>query len=277
MKIKLFATDLDGTLFYKDSETTKDNIEALKKLKKTGVRIAFVSGRVTASPSWFAKKIDLDCSVIGGNGAVVQDEEGTVIYEATIPLNVLESLYDFCVEHHFYFHMYDRDTYYSNVLWMDRLHHFIAYEEHGYRMQINLNINKNPLEEIKRRGVGITKFQILAPPERLEMVHRELQEIPDIYHTTAGWNMVEIGERSINKWNGLKKLAHHYDLEYSSIACIGDQENDIPMIQNCGMSFAIQNAPDKVKEFAQIVTRNDTLHSGVAEAVEQVIRYNEEN
>ena len=66
----------------------------------------------------------------------------------------------------------------------------------------------------------------------------------------------------------MKSLADALGIKPEEIMAIGDQENDIAMIEYAGLGVAMDNAIPLVKEIANFVTKSN-LDDGVAYAIEQ--------
>ena len=73
-----------------------------------------------------------------------------------------------------------------------------------------------------------------------------------------------------NKGYALAWLANHYGLELAETLAIGDNSNDLDMLQTAGLGVAMQNASDLVKARADVVTGSNA-EDGVAEALERYV------
>jgi hydroxymethylpyrimidine pyrophosphatase-like HAD family hydrolase len=73
-----------------------------------------------------------------------------------------------------------------------------------------------------------------------------------------------------HKGYALVWLAHHYGLELAETLAIGDNRNDLDMLQTAGLGVAMANAPDIVKARADVVTASNA-EDGVAEALEKYV------
>jgi hypothetical protein len=73
-----------------------------------------------------------------------------------------------------------------------------------------------------------------------------------------------------NKGYGLKAVAKHYNIPLEQTIAIGDNFNDVPMLEAAGLSVAMGNAEPEVKEMCDIVTRTNDEH-GVAYAIRQFV------
>ena len=77
-------------------------------------------------------------------------------------------------------------------------------------------------------------------------------------------------DKRVNKGTGVKSLADVLGIKPEEIMAIGDQENDIAMIEYAGVGVAMDNAIPSVKEVANFVTKSN-LEDGVAFAIEKYV------
>ena len=80
----------------------------------------------------------------------------------------------------------------------------------------------------------------------------------------------EIIDVSASKWNALQTLAQEWGILPAEIMAIGDQGNDLSMIQHAGIGVAMGNAPDDVKQHANYVAP-PIGEDGVADAIERFV------
>lgn len=66
------------------------------------------------------------------------------------------------------------------------------------------------------------------------------------------------------------KLAGKLGIKPEEVMTLGDQENDIAMIEYAGVGVAMDNAIPTVKEIANFVTKSN-LEDGVAWAIEKYV------
>ena len=75
----------------------------------------------------------------------------------------------------------------------------------------------------------------------------------------------------VDKWYGIEKLCRRWRIDPGRTVAVGDDVNDLPMIQNAGLGVAVANAKPAVKQVAaQVVAAND--EAGVADLIEQLPR-----
>lgn len=80
----------------------------------------------------------------------------------------------------------------------------------------------------------------------------------------------EITKENINKWNALENLAKHLNIKIEEIVAIGDNQNDLEMIQNAGLGIIMGNSALASKKLNKIITKSND-ENGVAEAINKYI------
>lgn len=276
--IKLFAFDLDGTVLNSRSMIDKETIDAFKKLDENGIKFVFATGRVTTSVAYFMEKTGVDNPLVANNGAAIFLNKDTLLKESYIDTDILKRLRDFAKTRRLYYHFYDLNTYYSEYLVNARLKHLEKEEDTGYGYQVNISISEDPIEQLSINNSKAFKFQIFADEEKGfkkdDMIRELVDEFgDDLYVTSSGEYFIEIMAKNVSKWQAIMEIAQTLGIKKSEIAAIGDQDNDYPMIANAGLSFAMGNAIDSIKEVADYrVSNNDDF--GVVEAIEKVLELN---
>ena len=80
---------------------------------------------------------------------------------------------------------------------------------------------------------------------------------------------LEIVPKGINKGSAVRFMEEYLPHIHSHTFAAGDEENDISMLEAAGISVAVANAKEPVKEKARIVTVNDNNHDGLLEILEK--------
>lgn len=273
--IKLFAMDLDGTSLDSNSILREETIEALKKLDENGIKFVFTSGRAMPSVRYLMSLTGIDNPSVTNNGALAYINKEKIIYQNPLKYEEVEELIRFSEENKLFYQFYDMYTYYSNRIWPERFDHLENNSLYGMNYQVNFSFSTDPLKELKLRKNSAFKFQIFPNIKNPEEERKILEKVDlmDLYPTTSAFGMVEIMQKNVNKFNGLSEIGNFLGISKEEMAAIGDQDNDIPMLKNVGLSFAMGNAIDEVKEIADyIVSTNDDF--GLVDAINIVLEKN---
>nr|WP_072537331.1 Cof-type HAD-IIB family hydrolase [Anaerococcus mediterraneensis] len=276
--IKLFAFDLDGTLLDKDSRLSGENIEAIKKLNDAGIKTVLTSGRVFASVAYFQSIIGVENPIISTNGSLIGLNSEEIFKSYTLDDDILLELYEFCNKHKLNFHFYDKDTYYSNRVILDRISHLKRDDDYGMNYQVGMVIKNNPVKYLLSAGNHANKFQISiddCPDYSKEQAKKLIYDnfSKDLYITSSGERMLELMSKGVSKWQAICDVCDLLGINYDEIAAIGDSYNDMPMVSQAKLGFAMGNANKDLKENADLIV-SDNNSTGIVEAVNYVLEAN---
>ena len=264
--IKLVAIDLDGTLVNDKKELSLENIEAIKKAKENGVYVILATGRPLEGVKKYYDLMyvptinDYACTF---NGAICLDvtnnktihtsfikgEDARLlageVEKLGLGMHILTDRGCITPKNNFYIE-FERS--YNGIP---------LYEE---------QINNYPLDK------DVIKFMIGDEPELLD------KKIPDLpSYLYEKYNVVrsatfylEFLNKECDKWIGIEKIAEHIGITKEEIMCIGDADNDLGMISNCGFGVAMGNAFESVKKCAKFITKSNN-ESGVAYVINKFI------
>lgn len=276
--IKLFAFDLDGTILDNNSAVQESSIEALKKLKDAGIKVVLASGRVFPSVKYNQNLLGIKGPIVATNGSLISLDGKEVYKSYEIDEEHLKSLYDFCIKHKLYFHIYDDENYYTNRVDLEKIKHLKIENEYGMNYQVDIIIKNNPLEYIMEHGKKAVKFQIsgideneLPRNEIVDLIYKQFGK--ELYITSSGFSQLEISNKNETKWSSIEEICKILGIYTSEVATIGDAFNDIPMVKGAGLGFAMGNAKDELKKVADVVVA-DNESAGVLEAVNYVLEAN---
>ena len=104
----------------------------------------------------------------------------------------------------------------------------------------------------------------------------QIQKIPDhLYQAFEVFKsreiILEVMPKGVHKAVGLRLLTDYLALDKSQVMAMGDEENDLTMLEWAGLGVAMANAVPKVKAVAKAVTTKTNEESGVAEAIHKYI------
>ena len=73
------------------------------------------------------------------------------------------------------------------------------------------------------------------------------------------------------KGSAVKELAKYLSIDVNEVICIGDNENDLEMLEVAGLAVAMKNATKTIREKADVISDFDNNHHGVADVIEKYI------
>jgi len=82
--------------------------------------------------------------------------------------------------------------------------------------------------------------------------------------------IAEVFAAGVNKWVGLEVIMEQHGITPDQVACLGDEINDLAMLQHAGCGIAMGNAVDQAKAVANRITL-DNADDGVAHAIDKLL------
>lgn len=275
MKYKLLAIDMDGTFLDGEHKPLEENYIAIKKAAELGIKVVICSGRIPAALKLFTDDMPKNQPIIAGNGSIVYDGDLNEIYKEYIDpdtvgdiISMLRNEYD-----HVYYHVMDPYVVYSEGIGrivQDFLFKLNLSLPRKHRMEFRLV--PDLVTYIDEHRVKALKIEIHEDDNNLfNEIRRRIETIPNVEVVTSGFGSLEIVRKGINKGKALEVLAKHYGYSLEECIAVGNDENDVEMIQEAGLGIAVKNSNPKAKAVADYITENDNDNNAVAEVVEKFI------
>lgn len=263
--IKMIACDLDGTLLDSNHELTEDNVAVIEKLKDKNIPFVIATGRIYPSAAEFSKKLGLKTPIIACNGALVKDPiEDKILFHYPVDTDRMLEMVRICKKHSIYFHIYTMDTVYAERNERLILKYNEWKEKDPSRSLVKTAVVKD-IEPIIKENV-VYKMGIYVDEEGAEDAYKELVKVHGITSCFSLTTLVDLFNEDASKGVALEDLGKLYNLKTENIMALGDNENDIPMLKSAGLSIAMKDAREHVKEAAtEVGDSND--ESGVAKAI----------
>ena len=92
-----------------------------------------------------------------------------------------------------------------------------------------------------------------------------------VYSATFDCQVIEVFAPGVNKWTGIVRMCRGLDINPDQVVTIGDGVNDIAMLCDASLSFAMGNADHGVREAAKHVTASQS-DCGVARVIDGILK-----
>ena len=252
-EIKLLALDLDGTLFTKDKQVTAENRAALKAAEAKGIHVVITTGRPLPAINHVLGDLGLlddKHYSVTFNGGLVQRNNGDILIKKEMTRDDLKQIYA---------------VFEPLGLPMDVLSDGIVYGvpskgNHSLYRQANPTFVYNKVVTVCERD--FLDSQIGKLPDHLYQAF-EIFKSREI--------ILEVMPKGVHKAAGLRLLTDYLALDRSQVMAMGDEENDLSMLEWAGLGVAMANGVPQVKAVAKAVTTKTNEESGVAEAIHKYI------
>ncbi len=257
--IKLVATDIDGTIFIPEKEFTQGVKECIKKLSQKGIKVVLVTGRMNAAAIKIARDLELDTPVVSYQGGLVT-ENGNILYERYLSEEQTERILAWARKEKIHINLYNDDILYSETE---------CYEVQRYCNNLHTEHTVKPFNEIKKDKINKLLAIDYSTPERISRYEKELQNIyPDLYIVKSTPYFLEFSNPEASKKCAVEFLQKYWGLKKDEILTIGDQNNDIALLQAGGIKIAMGNATEELKAEADYITET-VYEDGFVRAMEK--------
>lgn len=262
-KIRLFISDIDGTLVSGNKLLTEETVQAARRLKKAGVQLCLVSSRFARGMRMYFEPLAIHTPFAALNGGEILDRDGNILISNGIEASLVVRICDFLRHHQVETWLFGTEG------WMvfTKESRFVAREEKIVRFSPKV------INGIEPHAQGIVKLMgIFEDPALLDRLGREIGRnyAGQVVAMRASEHYLDIVNPVANKGFAVQELARLLKIPLQETACIGDMDNDIPMLKIAGMSIAMGQAAQNVQQHAHYVTKMDT-ENGWAYAVDHFI------
>ncbi len=269
--IKLIASDVDETLVDSQKNVPSRNVAAIKKAQELGIIVILATGRGTYELFDIPEKAGLQFEnryAICCNGAVIMNLQTKEIVESLgLKYDYAKTILDFAAFNELTCYIYTIDNKYA------------------------INLDKDSFAENQINPLKDTNIEFLRDDIILKVIIKSrdmnfLQglEIDIAYLTNYDLEIsyssdmfMEINAKGVNKGEALKKVCKIYDIDIKDTLAIGDNYNDVAMLETAGTSVAVANAHLQVKDSAKYIAEITNEEGAVGWAIEKFTLTGNEN
>ncbi|WP_050180372.1 sugar-phosphatase [Domibacillus robiginosus] len=265
---KLIAIDMDGTLLNDHHEVTDEVRNALDAARARGVKVVLCTGRPLAGVRRYLKDLRLEDEedyVIAYNGAIVQNTNtNEVVFKQSLGYEDFRTLHDLSLTLDTPMHFFDAEYLYTTNKLIS------PYTVHEAFIT-KIPFQHTTVEEVPT-DIAMPKVMYIDEPERLDRTIAAIPaQINDKYMMVKSAPFyLEILHREVSKGNAVKRLSEKLGIKREEVMTIGDNGNDLSMIQFAGCGVAMENAIPMVKEAADYQTKSNNEH-GVAHVIRELV------
>lgn len=264
--IQLIALDMDGTLLDANHQISPYTESVIQRVREKGVKVVLVTGRPYIGTVNYTKQLNMmsdDDFVIVCNGALaINPKTERVIAEDALSIEDYYYLESLARSLDVHFHVFDKDNVYT------------ANRDIGKYTVLESFLTGIPLKFRTREempaDMRFPKMMMIDDPVILDAAIAKLPaELYKRYNVIkSSPYFLEIISKNVNKGLTLKSLTEKLGIPRESVMAMGDQANDLSMLEFAGLGVAMGNAIDDLKAIADDVTDSHD-QDGVAKAIEK--------
>ncbi|WP_188454947.1 Cof-type HAD-IIB family hydrolase [Virgibacillus oceani] len=239
---RLLALDLDETLLTGDKRITDETKYWISQAKKAGVIVIFATGRGLQRIGYIREELNLDTPMVLVNGAEIWEKPGKLLARYFISRKDIRMLHTFAVDAGASYWGYSVESLTGPGTWSDEM-----FDRNWMKFGIRHDDCK-VIQEIKKQAANSTSLEI----------------------TSSSSVNLEFSFKGISKKSGVGKVCNLLNINMEKVMAIGDNLNDLQLIQSAGLGIAMGNADIRLKEAADEITGTNE-ENGVARAIQRYI------
>lgn len=268
--IRLLVLDIDGTIAGMSNEIRDPVKQAVKAAQAKGVQVAIATGRMYRSALRFYADLGATLPLMAYQGAFIKDPSTDQIHRHwTVPRRFVAELLDYFEQPH----LRDRLSvhfYINDELYVREMSPATAeYLTRSTAQAIAVGDLRSTLDTEPTKVLALTEDSALID-EMLDSL-RQRYLPAELYLTKSLATFFEATNPLVNKGTAVRYLAEDYlGLRAENVMVVGDNFNDLEMIQYAGVGVAMGNAPSAVQAAADWVAP-DVEDDGVAAAIAEFL------
>ncbi|MEG1074449.1 MAG: Cof-type HAD-IIB family hydrolase [Ruthenibacterium sp.] len=263
MPYKILFLDIDGTLLNSAGQITPATQQAIATIQRGGIAVVLASGRPYRGMLRFADELDLSARsgyIVSFNGGKIVDlHTGAVIYEQKMPQAQAARVFALAKKLHLGVVTYNEE----GIVTEQTDNPYVQHESEITRLPFV------PFDgDTAKLDFPIHKCLVVGETEQLIAAENVFKETlgDEISVCRSSPIFLEVTPAGVDKASGISVLLQKLGIATADAVACGDGFNDLPMIRLAGLGVALDNAPQGVKDGADlIVASNDA--DGVVEAI----------
>ena len=273
--IRLIAIDIDGTLLDPQFQISAANLKTLQRARQAGIEIVLVTGRRHTFAMPVAEMLGFDLWLISSNGAVTKSTQGEVFHRDLLPAATARKLLarmeafrgnavvTFDIDERGALVLERTDDLNASIgRWMQKNSLYITQV-----VPLEDALTTDPVQVMFCGSVGRMKLAQDAL-ERAGMGD-EITVLKTEY-LARDLCIIDVLNRDCSKGHAVERWARHRGISRGQVMAIGDNYNDIEMLDFAGLPVIMGNACDELKRAGYRLTLGND-QNGVAAAIEQVL------
>jgi len=241
-KIKLWISDIDGTLMNYDGSVTKRMTELIEKINHSDTKLVLATGRMYMGANHAAKCFQLTTPVVCYQGAMVRDED-KILWQAPVKNELVSEIINYLRNKNIHTHLYCFDTLYI--------------EDDDKRIMDEYCNGRGTTYEVVNFDEIIFKDvpKILAVIEDKTLMERVKKELSEKYRgiltvVQSAKTYLEITDLKASKGEALKFLKKYWNLSDDEVLASGDQDNDIEMLKEAHYRVCVGHNSSELAQIA---------------------------
>lgn len=260
----MLAVDLDGTTVGHSGEITPRVLAAIDAAQRAGVHVVIATGRTPSGLRRFAARMNVQGPAITTQGGLIVDmDTGAEMHRLYLP----RALACEVVARERAWPTLCTVLYRSDHLFVDDLATFTVHADLVGVAAVQVDDLCTAVADADPDKV-LFLTDGLRTREVFGAIHGYVGDRATVVQSHA--RIVEVNPLGADKGSALAWLAAHYGIAREQVMAIGDQHNDVTMLQWAGLGVAMGNAAPEIQAVADVVTAHFD-EDGAAAAIEKYV------
>lgn len=268
---KLIATDLDETLLNDNREVSLKTKQAIYKAQEQGIYIVPCSGRAPGFLANLYEELHIDndenYSILANGSIIIQNASEAIIHIECLDFTIGKNIFDDAISKGYCVQVFVPQFVYVFQVSEDeksRLHTF------GKRMKFFDEANYDLFKDQQVIKILLAKADAIAEFQAYEAACAPLF-VNKVCVSYSSNRYMEINPLSVHKGTGLQALANYLNIPIEQTIGVGDNYNDMGLMQDAGLSIAVANAITEIKQAADVVLPYTNNEDALMQVIETYI------
>lgn len=269
--LKLVATDLDGTFLKNDKSISRENLDTLHWLGEKGILRVVATGRnLKKTQEVIDSKVPFDYFVFSSGAGVYDCKNNKLLFYQNINKLAVQQLSEFFVARDLNFHLFKpvpdnyKCWYYRGSVACSEFERYFEFlKAHSEELIINENLDSEACQFLVVIPNDAARFHSLK--EEIQNNFPEVKVVRTSSPLETDYIWVEIFHHSVSKGNGVKFLCDRLQIEHEYTLGIGNDFNDLDLLEFTNYSYMVENGPQELKD--RFLSTQSNEKSAFAKAV----------
>lgn len=267
-KYKMICLDIDGTLLnskHRISQNTKKAIQIVSK--EMQIPVILVSARMPKGILFLLEELNISQPIICYSGALIMDDKNNILSNVNITIPDVKQVFNSarCIGVHV-------SLYKDNEWYIQEMDKWAEQESEITNISPIITSFDDLFNVWEQEKSGPNKILCMAGSNEIKALDMKIKS----YHSSnlniypSKPTYLEIMSNNASKTSAIELLCKKFHIQKSKVIAMGDNYNDISMIEFAGLGIAMGNAPEQVKQYADDITLSND-EDGVAAAIKKHI------
>jgi len=252
------------------------NLDAINSIHEKQINFAICTAKPYSVTKDICEKCNASYGIFGNGTQILNLKTGEELYKSILPIDTFNTCYGIAKQFNLHVHVYtDSEIITEKLMFMDLRNY-----------KLNSNSNNLTFKIVD----DIHSFVNLHSPQIFKLVFSSEDTLDDVKNIILNqldlsiqhikkkgqykdtiidkeYEYLDITQKNIGKGFALNLLCNFLNVDSNDIMAIGDNVNDIDMLQASGIGVTLADSYDEIKKIATYTTTNSVANSGFAEAV----------